>query len=122
VLFAEGYGALDDHRIGVGTLVVLREGAAPRLRLEADTTVLFFGGPPLGRRVMQGNVIASSEGLLDRALRELPSAGLLPRRSSIDAGHRVAARSDDRCQRMRSARVRAPEPPAARTDGSRSRR
>jgi redox-sensitive bicupin YhaK (pirin superfamily) len=71
VFFAEGFGALEGHRVGVGTLLVLRDGAAPRLRLEADTTVLFFGGPPLGTRVMQGNFIASSAELLDRALREL---------------------------------------------------
>lgn len=71
VFFAEGFGALDGHRIGVGTLVLLREGAAPRLRLEADTTALFFGGRPLGRRFLQGNFIASSAELLDRVLREL---------------------------------------------------
>jgi redox-sensitive bicupin YhaK (pirin superfamily) len=72
VFFAEGFGALEGHRVGVGTLLALREGAAPRLRLEADTTVLFFGGEPLGTRVMQGNMIASNVALLDRALRELP--------------------------------------------------
>ncbi len=49
---------------------VPRDGAA-RLRLEEDATVLFFGGQPLGTRLMQGNFIASSAELLDRALREL---------------------------------------------------
>lgn len=78
VFFAEGFGALSGHRIGVGTLVVLRDGAAPRLRLEAETTVLFFGGQPLGTRVMQGNFIASSVELLDRALREPRQTRLSP--------------------------------------------
>ncbi len=58
-------------RAGVGTLLLLREGGAPRLRLEADTTALLFGGQPLGTRILQGNFIASSAELLDRALREL---------------------------------------------------
>lgn len=40
--------------------------------LEAETAVLFFGGPPLGTRLMQGNVIASSTARLEQALRELP--------------------------------------------------
>lgn len=69
VFFAEGIGALDGHRVGVGTLLVLRDGATPRLRLEPQTRVLVFGGEPLGRRFMQGNVIASSEVLLDETLR-----------------------------------------------------
>lgn len=55
----------------MGTLLLLREGGAPRLRLEADTTALLFGGQPLGTRILQGNFIASSAELLDRALREL---------------------------------------------------
>ncbi|MCB9592199.1 MAG: pirin family protein [Sandaracinaceae bacterium] len=72
VWFAEGYGSLDGHRVGVGTMLVLRDGAAPILRLEADTIALVLGGEPLGTRLMQGNVIASSEDRLERALRELP--------------------------------------------------
>lgn len=72
LLFVEGFGAVDGHRVGVGTLVSLRAGAAPRLRLEPETTVLVFGGEPLGTRVMQGNVIASSTERLERALRVLP--------------------------------------------------
>jgi redox-sensitive bicupin YhaK (pirin superfamily) len=71
VFFADGFGALDGHRVGVGTLLTLPDGAAPRLRLEADTIALFFGGDPLGARVMQGNFIASDAALLDRALREM---------------------------------------------------
>lgn len=70
VLFVEGFGALDDHRVGVGTLVVLRDGSGPRLRLEAGTTALWLGGEPLGRRFVRGNVIASSEERLEAALRE----------------------------------------------------
>lgn len=72
IYFAEGFGALDGHRVGVGTLVALHDGEANVLRLEPDTTVLIFGGEPLGPRVMQGNVIASSVQRLERALRELP--------------------------------------------------
>lgn len=72
VFFAEGFGAVDGHRIGVGTMVVLVDGEASVLRLEADTTVLLFGGESVGRRILQGNVIASSVERLERALRELP--------------------------------------------------
>jgi redox-sensitive bicupin YhaK (pirin superfamily) len=71
VFFAEGFGAVDGHRVGVGTLLVLREGVAPVLRLEPDTIVLFFGGQPVGTRLVQGNVIASSVERLELALREL---------------------------------------------------
>jgi hypothetical protein len=72
VFFTRGIGALDAHRVGVGTMLVLHEGASNTLRLEPDATVLLFGGEPLGTRLMQGNVIASTEALLERALRELP--------------------------------------------------
>lgn len=72
VWFADGYGALDGHRVGVGTMLVLREGAAPSLRLEADSIALVLGGERLGTRLMQGNVIASSSDRLEQALRELP--------------------------------------------------
>jgi redox-sensitive bicupin YhaK (pirin superfamily) len=72
VFFAEGFGAIDGHRVGVGTLLVLREAEATVLRLEPESIVLFFGGPPVGTRIMQGNVIASSVERLERALRELP--------------------------------------------------
>jgi redox-sensitive bicupin YhaK (pirin superfamily) len=72
VFFAEGFGALDGHRVGVGTMLVLREGEANLLRLERDTIVLLFGGQPVGTRIMQENVIASSVERLERALRELP--------------------------------------------------
>ncbi len=68
VFFVEGFGALEGHRVGVGTLLSLRDGAPARLRLEADTRVLFFGGRSLGRRLMQGNVIASSAARLEEAL------------------------------------------------------
>lgn len=70
VLFVEGCGALDGHRVGVGTLVRLREGAAPRLALEPGSTALLFGGEPLGPRYLEGNVIGSSVSRLEHALRE----------------------------------------------------
>ena len=66
----DGLGAVDGTRVGVGTLVLLREGHAPRMRLEAETTLLCFGGEPLGRRFLQGNVIGSSEQRLEEALAE----------------------------------------------------
>ncbi|MGE0786405.1 MAG: pirin family protein [Sandaracinaceae bacterium] len=71
VFFVEGFGRLDGARVGVGTLIVLHEDAAPRLALEPETIALVFGGAPLGPRFMQGNVIASSEARLEQALRAL---------------------------------------------------
>lgn len=72
LFFAEGFGAVDGHRVGVGTMLVMREGEACVLRLEPHSIVLHFGGTPLGTRFMQGNMIASSVERLERALRELP--------------------------------------------------
>ncbi|MBN8609675.1 MAG: pirin family protein [Deltaproteobacteria bacterium] len=64
----EGIVAIDGTRIGVGTLLLLREGHTPRVKLEPQTTMLVFGGDPLGRRYLQGNVIGSSEDRLEQAL------------------------------------------------------
>lgn len=76
LLFVDGFGALDGHRIGVGTLVRLCEGETPQLTLEAGATALFFGGTPLGTRLLQGNVIGSSVERLEQALREARALGL----------------------------------------------
>lgn len=67
----EGFGALEGHRVGVGTWVLLHEGATPRLRLEPETIVLVLGGEPLGARVMEGNFQASSTTLLEETLRRM---------------------------------------------------
>ncbi|MFO0681196.1 MAG: pirin family protein [Sandaracinus sp.] len=83
LLFVDGYGALDGHRIGVGTLVRLCEGVAPRLTLEAGATALFFGGAPLGPRYLQGNVIGSSVERLEQALREANDAPTDGRASAL---------------------------------------
>lgn len=64
----EGIAAIDGTRAGAGTMLLLRESHAPRVHLEPDTTLLLFGGEPLGRRYLQGNVIGSTEARLEQAL------------------------------------------------------
>jgi redox-sensitive bicupin YhaK (pirin superfamily) len=76
VFFATGVGALNGARVEAGTLVALHDGDAAVLRLEPDTIALIFGGAPLGRRYMEGNVIASSEARLDATLLALCSKSL----------------------------------------------
>ncbi len=70
----DGIGAIDGTRVGVGTLLLLCEGHTPHIRLEAETTMLVFGGDPLGRRFLQGNVIGSTEERLEQALSETGKA------------------------------------------------
>jgi len=67
--FVDGSGALDGTRVEAGTLVVMHDGDAPVLRLGPHTIALILGGLSLGRRYLQGNFIASTEGRLDAALR-----------------------------------------------------
>ena len=57
----------DDQRLALGRLLVLRPGAAPRLRATRPSLVMLLGGASLGPRHMLWNFVSSSRERLQRA-------------------------------------------------------
>jgi redox-sensitive bicupin YhaK (pirin superfamily) len=68
VYVVEGELELDGEAFAVGTMVVLRPGAAPRLRAKVPSRVAVVGGAPIeGERILWWNFVSSSRERLEQA-------------------------------------------------------
>jgi redox-sensitive bicupin YhaK (pirin superfamily) len=67
VYVVAGSVAIGADVYGEGTLAVLRQGATPPLRAQAETRVIVVGGSAVGPRHIWWNFVSSSEARIERA-------------------------------------------------------